>query len=536
MIKALSLCRKLLAGSDLSKLYYKRLETSRSLHSFLSRLWTACFLSFAFFRISITPYTDSVNRFYFSWQRTDALAILLLVLGGGLILFLAYETLGNAGSLGCLFRDLMFLTLGFFYVRVALLEVAFGNREIPVLLVIASKTIHASLLIWFLWKPSAAIRFLRNTCLVFSPIVLIFSYTILSAQPMSRLVRSSTDSVVQPSSELKIRRVMLILFDELSYDRLFANGEIMEDYPNFRRLAARSLTFHDAHSPAGCATLQSVPQMLIGAKAKVVLDRGKPMFELEDGLIRAAEPPNIFRAFRRQGFRTVWVGNHLPCGEFFPSDLDYGETWGLYKPLNHSITEAAFWILLQHLGKRLPFFAEQATRLRRRLIFSNALSFDDWIHGKAFEVLRDKRQTLAFVHYRMPHAPYIYNQDGFVTTQGELGTLQERYKGALRAADRKLGDLLDLMEHSGRADNTVFVVTSDHGFRKDPEQKRESRPKTHVPLFVQAPAYGKRQDITNEVRTINLKEAIFKCVFVPNCGVEELEHILGEGNEMLLGE
>ena len=52
--------------------------------------------------------------------------------------------------------------------------------------------------------------------------------------------------------------------------------------------------------------------------------------------------------------------------------------------------------------------------------------------------------------------PYLNDGPG---TRGEFAELQ----GSVRTLDRGLGEIMDVLERQGVADNTIFVVTTDHG-------------------------------------------------------------------------
>lgn len=70
------------------------------------------------------------------------------------------------------------------------------------------------------------------------------------------------------------------------------------------------------------------------------------------------------------------------------------------------------------------------------------------------------------------------------------------YQASATWADRQLGRVLDALEASGRADRTVIVVWSDHGYHLGEKQHWEKfalwEKTTHVPLIVVAPGLTPR--------------------------------------------
>lgn len=79
--------------------------------------------------------------------------------------------------------------------------------------------------------------------------------------------------------------------------------------------------------------------------------------------------------------------------------------------------------------------------------------------ARAVEFLRRAEGPFfLFVHFFDPHAPYDPPAGG-----PDPPTVSGRYDGEVRAADRGLGTLLDALEARGLRDDTLVIVTADHG-------------------------------------------------------------------------
>jgi arylsulfatase A-like enzyme/tetratricopeptide (TPR) repeat protein len=78
--------------------------------------------------------------------------------------------------------------------------------------------------------------------------------------------------------------------------------------------------------------------------------------------------------------------------------------------------------------------------------------FGRWLDGRPAE-----RPFFAWVHFYDPHAPYEPPDDFTRRFAHDL------YQGEIAFADREIGHLLDHLEARGLSEDTVVVVTSDHG-------------------------------------------------------------------------
>lgn len=151
---------------------------------------------------------------------------------------------------------------------------------------------------------------------------------------------------------------------------------------------------------------------------------------------------------------------------------------------------------------RIDVQAENVTRIERRAedVFS---SFQYWFSK------RDRgKQFFAFLHFYDPHAPYDPPSE-FRTA----GNTNELYKGEIRYVDFVLGKLFAYLREQGAWQNTVVLVTSDHG-----EMLNEHREIGHgfflyqsalrVPLILHAPGIPGRKEISDMVQLIDIAPTI----------------------------
>ena len=92
--------------------------------------------------------------------------------------------------------------------------------------------------------------------------------------------------------------------------------------------------------------------------------------------------------------------------------------------------------------------------------------------------------------------------------------LKEIYLGKVRAADQRVGNLLQELRTSGLLDRSIVVIMSDHG-DEFMEHKALDHGATlyeeqlHVVTMIRFPGYTKRKDIETPVRTIDIFPTVF---------------------------
>jgi arylsulfatase A-like enzyme len=80
------------------------------------------------------------------------------------------------------------------------------------------------------------------------------------------------------------------------------------------------------------------------------------------------------------------------------------------------------------------------------------------------KIAADPYFDLIYMHASVPHGPYIWDVKGQRFMLFDMMS-KKGYRGNLVLADRLLGAVRTSMELAGLWDNTVVLVTSDHGLR-----------------------------------------------------------------------
>ncbi|HXG92256.1 MAG TPA: sulfatase [Blastocatellia bacterium] len=121
------------------------------------------------------------------------------------------------------------------------------------------------------------------------------------------------------------------------------------------------------------------------------------------------------------------------------------------------------------------------------------------------------RPFLAFIYIPDPHSPYKKHPEfNFGHAPVDL------YDGEIAHTDYQMGRLFDWLEKTGRLDNTMIVIMSDHGeafgermvYRHSSQLYNEQ---THVPMIVYIPGIAARR-VSDFVSTIDLGPTILNSV------------------------
>jgi arylsulfatase A-like enzyme len=321
--------------------------------------------------------------------------------------------------------------------------------------------------------------------------------------------------------------VLFIAVDDLNDWVGYLGGHPQTKTPNIDRLAARGMAFTNAHSPSALCN-PSRTALLTGLRPATTGIYGNAPDWRDVEIFK--EIATLPRYFRDSGYRTLGAGKIFHAHTFGASGFaGYNDTtaWDAFYP---------------ELNRQLPDEVGPPTRPANgntvgRTFDWSAVVTDDAAMGDGQVVSWIERQLLAetgsprFIAegiYR-PHLPWYVPQKYFdlhpletielppyraddlddvpeIARPGEFGGVEahewitgedrwaegvQAYLASVSFADTMVGQLIDALDASGRADNTIIVLWGDHGYHLGEKSRWHKstlwEESTHVPLIIVVP-------------------------------------------------
>lgn len=269
--------------------------------------------------------------------------------------------------------------------------------------------------------------------------------------------------MAQPSVASK--RIVWILFDELSYAQTFEGESRNPALPNFHLLRDESVSFSQL-VPPGYYTARVVPALLTGRRVddlRSTLD-GHALVQSSDqpGWQSLDPQQTIFAEAHRGGWTTGIAGWSNPYCRLFSSVVDscywfpdqftpsylYSHMSPQKSALQNAIAPIRSAIRrLRHQRSEDPSSTEYHLRDARGLL------------APAEALIRDEQIGFVFIHMPVPHPPGVYDRH---TQQLRNGG---SYLDNLALADRELGELMSAIKSTSMAESTTLIICSDHSWR-----------------------------------------------------------------------
>jgi hypothetical protein len=366
-------------------------------------------------------------------------------------------------------------------------------------------------------RPDVFRRWFWRLLMVLSPISLVVLKAFVVAgvrePPAVALDYSSLELKATPQPTTSpCTSVLVFLFDELSFSYLYDGAEIRADFPRIQRFS-NTATQHRAVSSPGPETMVSLPGYLAGRRPAGIQIVGGQVLEIQpDGRLipfDATAIDGLFARTRQLGFRNEIAGYYFAYCEMLKGLVDACRSFSFYNratldgrfsAANPVLTTFVLWPRQFPFGLlKNPAFARQ-----QRGLVDETRSF-------ARRPLPPNRPVFRFVHFSVPHLPFVFDASGYNPPWNPLHTApDDAYVGQLRYTDRLFGELMTDLERSGAYDESTIVLLSDHGFRFG---GRERDPR-HVPFIVKKAGQRERVDVTTAERG----ELLLRQVVEAACG------------------
>jgi len=262
----------------------------------------------------------------------------------------------------------------------------------------------------------------------------------------------------EPKRGAKRPNVLFIMTDQLGLDAIGAHGCPDVKTPHMDRLIARGTTFIESHSTNPVCS---------PARSSLLTGR----MPVETGVISNSRPihpscPNMGQWFGEAGYESMYCGKwHLPGGR--PTNLD-----GFHVlPCGGGQGD----LMDSEVARLTESYLKSRDRSKPFVFVASLLQPHDicyWaIMGKTlvpkelpFPHIADQLPKLPPNHESRPPAPAkldAIRYKGFTAEQWRYYLYI--YARQVEMVDADIGRILDALDATGEADNTIVVLTSDHG-------------------------------------------------------------------------
>jgi choline-sulfatase len=330
--------------------------------------------------------------------------------------------------------------------------------------------------------------------------------------------------------------ILVVIADQLTTASMPFHGNEVTRAPAMAALAEDGVVFENAYTASPLCTPAR------GALMTGLLPSRTQCYD--NAAAFSSEIPTFAHHLRNQGYRTMLAGKMHFCGpdqlhgfeerlttDIYPADFDWTPDWESderphwYHDMS-SVTDAGVCVRTNQLD-----FDDEVAYAAERGLFEHIRSTDD-------------RPLCFVVSFTHPHDPYAITQeywdryaadeipmprhdydpsishpheerlrrmcamDDVVITEDMVRDARHAYLGAVSFVDDHLARLLEILRVSGRLENTVVILTSDHG---DMQGERGLWYKmsffegsARVPLVVSAPGRFAPSRVSSPVSTMDL--------------------------------
>jgi arylsulfatase A-like enzyme len=270
----------------------------------------------------------------------------------------------------------------------------------------------------------------------------------------------------QGATAQSVPNVVVIVVDTLRADHLSGYGYSRQTSPNFDHVAQKGVLFEEAFSAASWS-LPSHASLLTG---RYPFEHGAEKGPLDGRYLTIAE------AFRNRGYRT---GGFSANSFFFCRRMGMGRGFIHFDDYSGSLAQAA---VRTCYGRYAEAFLNRLNLkifpVRRTAPEVNS-SFLRWVD------IRPQSPFFAVLNYFDVHDPYFPPQPyrtrfsklknpggiideslashGLPATPDQLQGEIDAYDGSIAYVDDQIGQLLAELKKRNLTDNTLVVITSDHG-------------------------------------------------------------------------
>ncbi|MGB8212027.1 MAG: sulfatase-like hydrolase/transferase [Anaerolineales bacterium] len=357
------------------------------------------------------------------------------------------------------------------------------------------------------------------------------------------------------------QNILIFVFDALSARNMPIFGYPRNTTPNLARFAERATVYHSHHS-GGNFTTPGTASLLTGVYPwthRAIQEQGTALDSFGSR--------NIFSTYPKDGFTYAYTHNYLAesllqqfraninlfkrtrelaledpeySDRLFPSDYNVS-SWSEQEILRGGGTQPSslFGSLLfrfLQLSEERKLASVYAAQFPRGIPNLNDVYFilEDAINWLIRELSVARKPFLGYFHVLPPHESFCPRkdfigrfQDGFTPvakppspfssgfSDESVNEYRMEYDEYLAYADAEFGRLYDAMLQKGILDNTVVMITADHGelFERGIWGHQTPvlyEPLIHIPLLISVPGQTQRQDVFSNTSCVDLLPTLSK--------------------------
>jgi uncharacterized protein (TIRG00374 family) len=263
-----------------------------------------------------------------------------------------------------------------------------------------------------------------------------------------------------PAALAERPNVLLIMIDTLRGDHVGCDAASPVETPALCSLVESDGTrfFGFSHAswtkPSAASLLSGLLPSTHGATSKTA--------SIPPGVVMLAE------AMQERGYETGAVVSNINLAPSFGFDQGFGEYHYLAPDYLAGASESSSKLILYQLVRKLLFRVRPYYRVGD--YYQNA----ETVNARAFDWLdrHESSRFFLFAHYMDPHDPYFeHPYDGRAIARvtndhpdpSLAPEMQRLYEGEIRYLDQQLATLFEKLRRQGLYDDTLIIVTSDHG-------------------------------------------------------------------------
>jgi sulfatase-like protein len=330
--------------------------------------------------------------------------------------------------------------------------------------------------------PARSARYARAALLFFAPFVLVTfgrAAWLGVRHPVGAAYAERPRAATQPMTA-GAPRVLVLVFDELDQRLAFAEPPTGLELPALDRLRNEGLYATNA-TPPSWETLLSFPALLAGRTVAAARATGPNAL-----LLRFADEPDamddwrgeqsLFTRARALGVNSGLIGWYHPYCRVL--DALTRCAWEPYfDVINRGPDAGLGGAMLEQLRSLSPWDRQRRHVLGYRRILEEAVT-----------AATDSTLGVVFVHWPVPHHPYVYDPARRRLTVHRYGA--NGYVDNLRLVDQTVAELRSVLERAGLWTSTTVIVTSDHAARVKDRPEEGMRRDERVPFVVRFPGSG----------------------------------------------